>query len=105
MSGATHVSSERAVWRGLPTRAISLGNHVCQRPVLGGGPGAFCSHPFYKPYARGFCMTDVERRILRRFLQAEWKKTQADYHAAGAPFGPGRGLEIWIEFGQLTTVN
>ena len=50
-------------------------------------------------------MTDAERRILRRFLEAEWSETQADYRAAGAPFESGRGLEIWIQSGQLTTAN
>ncbi len=50
-------------------------------------------------------MTDAERSILRRFLESEWEKTRAEYRAAGAPFGSGRGLEIWIQSGQLTTVN
>lgn len=50
-------------------------------------------------------MTHLERRFLRRFLEIEWEKTRADYYAAGAPFGPGRGLEIWVEYGQLTTLN
>lgn len=50
-------------------------------------------------------MTDAERRILRCFLEAEWEKTRAEYREAGTPFGSGRGLEIWIQFGQLTTVN
>jgi len=105
MFGTTHVSSDRAVRRGLPTRAISLGNRVCQRPALGGGPGAFSSSPAYQLYEKDCFMTDTERRILHRFLKAEWEKTRTDYRAAGAPFGSGRGLEIWIQFGQLTTVN
>lgn len=50
-------------------------------------------------------MTDAERRLLRRYLEAEWEKTRFAYRAAGEPFGPGRGLEIWISYGQLTTVN
>lgn len=50
-------------------------------------------------------MTDRERKLLRHFLQREWEKTRAAYRSAGAPFGPDRGLELWIEFGQLTTVN
>ncbi len=50
-------------------------------------------------------MTNLERKRLRRFLQAEWEKTKAAYREAGAPFGWGRGLDIWVEHGQLTTVN
>ena len=50
-------------------------------------------------------MTDAERRILRRFLDRQWERTRAEYRAAGAPFVAGRGLEIWIQFGQLTTAN
>lgn len=50
-------------------------------------------------------MNDVERRILRCILEIEWQKTREDYRAAGAPFGEGRGLDIWIEYGQLTTSN
>lgn len=50
-------------------------------------------------------MTGLERIILRHILEIEWEKTRADYHAAGAPFGPGRGLNIWVEYGHLTTVN
>ncbi len=41
MYGATDMSSERLVRRGFPTRAISFGNHVCQRPALGGGRALF----------------------------------------------------------------
>jgi hypothetical protein len=50
-------------------------------------------------------MNESEREILRHFLQVEWEKTKAAYRAAGAPFGWGRGLDIWIEHGQLTTTN
>ncbi|MCS3938274.1 hypothetical protein GGP84_000889 [Salinibacter ruber] len=50
-------------------------------------------------------MTDLERKRLRRFLQAEWEKTKAAYREAGVPFGWGCGLDIWVEHGQLTTVN
>lgn len=46
------------------------------------------------------------RRYLLRFLAREWEKTREDYRAAGAPFGPGeQALEIWAEYGQLTTAN
>lgn len=41
---------------------------------------------------------------LRHRLRLEWLKVEADYAAAGKPFGD-RGLEIWVEYGQLTTVN
>ncbi len=50
-------------------------------------------------------MTNLERKRLRRFLQAEWEKTKAAYREAGAPFRWRRGLDIWVEHGQLTTVN
>ena len=50
-------------------------------------------------------MNDSKRKLLRRLLQAEWEKTKAAYREAGAPFGWGRGLDIWVEHGQLTTVN
>ena len=50
-------------------------------------------------------MTDLERTALRLLLEIEWKKVRADYRAAGQPFGKGRGLDIWVEYEQLTTVN
>lgn len=50
-------------------------------------------------------MTDRERAVLRLWLELEWEKTREDYRAAGKPFGEGRGLDIWVEYGQLTTVN
>ena len=50
-------------------------------------------------------MTGPERERLRRFLHLEWQKTKAAYRRAGAPFGWGRGLDLWVEHGQLTTVN
>jgi hypothetical protein len=43
--------------------------------------------------------------LLPRQQEAEWEKTKAAYREAGAPFGWGRGLDIWVEHGQLTTVN
>jgi hypothetical protein len=30
---------------------------------------------------------------------------RADYRAAGKPFGEERGLDIWVEYEQLTTVD
>ena len=50
-------------------------------------------------------MSDPERRTLRLLLKREWEKTREDYRAAGKPFGKGRGIDIWVEYGQLTTVN
>lgn len=50
-------------------------------------------------------MDKVDRKTLRRFIQREWQHTVMDYRQAGAPFGHGRGLEIWIEYGELTTVD
>lgn len=50
-------------------------------------------------------MTELEREALRLKLEFEWLKTRDDYAAAGKPFGDGRGLEVWVEYGQLTTVN
>jgi hypothetical protein len=49
-------------------------------------------------------MKESGKELLRLILRIEWEKTKADYRAAGAPFGPD-GLEIWAEYGQLTTVN
>jgi hypothetical protein len=41
-----------------------------------------------------------------RVLDQLWKEARQDYHAAGAPFGPsGRALDVWILYGQRTTVN
>jgi len=50
-------------------------------------------------------MTGPEHENLRRFLKFEWEKTRAAYRRAGAPFGWGRGLDLWVEWGQLTTTN
>ncbi len=50
-------------------------------------------------------MTDPERTALRLWLKLEWEKVREDYRAAGKPFGEGRGLGLWIEYGQLTTMN
>lgn len=50
-------------------------------------------------------VTDLQRTALRLTLELEWLKVKEDYEAAGAPFGPGRGLDIWVEYEQLTTVN
>lgn len=50
-------------------------------------------------------MTDLQRSALRLRLEPEWLTVKEDYELAGTPFGPGRGLEIWVEYGQLTTVN
>ncbi len=71
-----------------------------QRPVPGGELGVF-----FVATIDPLSMTDPERKLLRRFLQAEWEKTKAAYREAGAPFGWGRGLDIWVEHGQLTTMN
>jgi hypothetical protein len=50
-------------------------------------------------------MTDRQRAALQLLIDAEWMKAKANYAAAGKPFGEGRGIDIWIEYGQLTTVN
>ena len=50
-------------------------------------------------------MSDPQRRTLRLLLKREWEKTRADYRAAGEPFGEGRGLDLWVEYGHLTTAN
>jgi len=49
-------------------------------------------------------MDNFAEELVCQILQIEWEKTREDYHAAGTPFGP-EGLEIWVEYGQLTTVN
>jgi hypothetical protein len=50
-------------------------------------------------------MTESERTALRVLLDLEWAEARTAYDDAGEPFGKGRGLEIWIEFDQQTTVN
>lgn len=50
-------------------------------------------------------MTDRQRTVLRFLLGLEWEEAREDYRAAGKPFGDRRGLDIWVEYGQLTTVN
>ena len=50
-------------------------------------------------------MTDSERTALRVLIDLEWAEARSEYEDAGQPFGQGRGLEIWIEFDQETTVN
>ncbi len=50
-------------------------------------------------------MTNSERTALRILIDLEWTEMRKDYCNAGQPFGDGRGLEIWIEFDQQTTVN
>lgn len=50
-------------------------------------------------------MTDAKRTALRHTLEAKWRTARAHYVAAGEPFGPGRGLDVWIEYGQCTTTN
>lgn len=52
-----------------------------------------------------YVMTDFERTAVRRNMEFQWLKARRDYRAVGCPFGEGRGLEVWIEFGQVTTVN
>lgn len=48
----------------------------------------------------------TNRHALRRLLDRCWEEAKNDYRAAGAPFGPtDRGLELWIEYEQRTTVN
>lgn len=50
-------------------------------------------------------MTDHKRTLLRLTLELKWRKAKQDYVAAGAPFGDGRGVDLWVEYGQQTTVN
>ncbi len=50
-------------------------------------------------------MTDSERTALRVLLDLEWKASRRAYEDAGAPFGSGRGLDLWIAFDQKTTAN
>lgn len=50
-------------------------------------------------------MSDSERTALRILIDLEWAEARDDYAAAGQPFGNGRGLDVWIEFDQQTTVN
>jgi len=49
-------------------------------------------------------MDSSAEELISLLLHIEWEKTREDYRAAGSPFGP-RGLEIWTEYGQLTTAN
>lgn len=64
--------------------------------------GSSISH-LYKRQLR--TMKERERRVLHNIIESAWQDAKAAYQAAGAPFGTGRGLEIWIDYGQLTTVN
>jgi len=48
---------------------------------------------------------DLQRKALRLWIEVKWLETEAEYRAAGSPFGPGHGVEIWVEYRQLTTVN
>lgn len=50
-------------------------------------------------------MTNSERTALRVLIDLEWAQARRGYFDAGQPFGLGRGLEIWIEFDQQTTIN
>ena len=50
-------------------------------------------------------MTDHRRAAIQLLIQADWMEPEADYAAAGKPFGEGRGLDLWLEFGLTTTVN
>ena len=50
-------------------------------------------------------MSDAERTALRVLLDLEWTAARRDYRDAGSPFGGRRGLELWIEYDQGTTVN
>ena len=80
---------------------------------LGGGSGVFSLGVVSLPISDlsisnssiSSFMSDPERRSLRLLLKREWEKTKEDYRAAGKPFGEGRGLDLWVEYGQLTTVN
>lgn len=50
-------------------------------------------------------MTESERTALRVLIDLAWVENRNEYSDAGQPFGPGRGLDIWIEFDQRTTTN
>lgn len=39
-------------------------------------------------------------------LSEAWSRAERQYTRAGSPFGPTvRALEVWIEYGRMTTVN
>ena len=65
--------------------------------TLSSGP-----YSFNGPYSSSgpYSFSDLYLR-----LELAWLETKADYAAAGKPFGNGRGLDVWIKYGQLTTVN
>ncbi len=43
---------------------------------------------------------------LIRLLEFCWREARHDYRAAGSPFGPSQGgFELWIQYGERTTVN
>jgi len=50
-------------------------------------------------------MTESERTALRVLIDLEWTQARQAYRKAGQPFGKKRGLDVWIEFNQKTTVN
>jgi hypothetical protein len=50
--------------------------------------------------------TDDPRADLWRWLESEWAGVQLDYARAGYPLGFGqRAVDLWAEFGTLTTAN
>jgi hypothetical protein len=50
-------------------------------------------------------MTDLKRKTLRLRVELKWKPAKRDSVAAGTPFGNGRGINLWVEYGERTTVN
>lgn len=50
-------------------------------------------------------MTEYQRAVLQLLIETEWMDAKANYAGAGRPSGERRGMDIWIEFGQLTTVD
>lgn len=50
-------------------------------------------------------MDTIDRLLIKLRLELEWQDAREDYRTAGKPFGDGRGLEVWVEYGQWTTVN
>lgn len=41
-----------------------------------------------------------------RLLKQLWREARKDYEAAGSPFGTSkRALDLWIMYGERTTIN
>jgi hypothetical protein len=58
----------------------------------------------FNDWLRHYGSTGDAEEDVRRWLEAAWAQTRRAYQQAGGPLGTGeRALELWVEFGTLTT--